>query len=383
MTPRPTIAFLFINGIHHVYHAAMTAMALSESQRDFRVLLVSSHREQTRVIEQIKARFPRAENEIVTLPEPIVFRYLNFINKAYPPPTGSLKKARRHLRDAVAIVSTSHATKRHCDKYGIVGPKHIYHCHGCGDGKYGFETSLQAFDLMLTPGPYYRQRLIDETRMPPEKLRVIGWPKLDLPVDGAALRKRLFTNNRPTVLYCPHWNPRLSSYREWGRDVLAYFSRSDKYNLIFAPHVQLRHWAYHYKYNTDLREYACDHLHVDWGSTASADTSYLRAADIYLGDVSSMVYEFVGVKPRPCVFLNTHGVKWRGDPNYRYWDMGPVVDSIAELDAKLTEAICGQGCIALQTERIREYLDLTAEPSSQRAARAVEEFARSQLAPAG
>jgi len=47
MTPRPSIAFLFINGIHHLCHAAMAVMARSECQRDFRVLLVSSHGVQT------------------------------------------------------------------------------------------------------------------------------------------------------------------------------------------------------------------------------------------------------------------------------------------------------------------------------------------------
>jgi hypothetical protein len=56
--------------------------------------------------------------------------------------------------------------------------------------------------------------------------------------------------------------------------------------------------------------------------------TYLRAADIYLGDVSSQVYEFL-LEPRPCIFLNAHGVSWRGDPSYLHWSLGRVVDRVA------------------------------------------------------
>ena len=40
-------------------------------------------------------------------------------------------------------------------------------------------------------------------------------------------------------------------------------------------------------------------LRFDPGSPASTDMTYTRAADIYLGDVSSQVYEFIA-EPRPC-----------------------------------------------------------------------------------
>ena len=57
--------------------------------------------------------------------------------------------------------------------------------------------------------------------------------------------------------------------------------------------------------------------------------TYMRAADIYLGDVSSQVYEFL-LEPRPCVYLNGHGVDWRDDPHYFHWTLGQVVDNVAE-----------------------------------------------------
>ena len=58
--------------------------------------------------------------------------------------------------------------------------------------------------------------------------------------------------------------------------------------------------------------------------------SYTLAADLYLGDVSSQVYEFCA-QPRPCVFVNAHGVSWKGDPHYAMWRFGEVVEEIDQL----------------------------------------------------
>ena len=58
--------------------------------------------------------------------------------------------------------------------------------------------------------------------------------------------------------------------------------------------------------------------------------TYTSGADLYLGDVSSQVYEFLRA-PRPCLFLNSHGVDWHDDPSYLHWHAGPVLDSPADL----------------------------------------------------
>src|SRR3546814_2965461 len=48
-------------------------------------------------------------------------------------------------------------------------------------------------------------------------------------------------------------------------------------------------------------------MHIDLGSERSIDMSYTGSADLYLGDVSSQVAEYL-YRPRPCVFLNAQGV---------------------------------------------------------------------------
>jgi hypothetical protein len=65
--------------------------------------------------------------------------------------------------------------------------------------------------------------------------------------------------------------------------------------------------------------------------------TYTGQGDIYLGDVSSQVYEFIA-RPRPCVFLNAHGVAWGDDPNYLFWRMGEVIDRIDDLLPALARA---------------------------------------------
>jgi hypothetical protein len=56
---------------------------------------------------------------------------------------------------------------------------------------------------------------------------------------------------------------------------------------------------------------------------------YTLGADIYCGDVSSQVYEFL-VEPKPCVFLNAHGADWHNDPNYPMWRLGEVASTPEE-----------------------------------------------------
>jgi hypothetical protein len=77
---------------------------------------------------------------------------------------------------------------------------------------------------------------------------------------------------------------------------------------------------------------------IDKGSHASADMTYIRAADIYLGDTSSQIYEFL-FEPRPCVFLNSHGVEWENNPSYLHWALGEVICNVeTELQTALERA---------------------------------------------
>jgi hypothetical protein len=98
--------------------------------------------------------------------------------------------------------------------------------------------------------------------------------------------------------------------------------------------------------------------------------TYTRYADIYLGDVSSQVYEFVR-QPRPTVFLNAHGVEdWPRDINYRHWMLGRVVDRLEDLPdalgARFTPDLAQRQCV-MSAATFHEEV----EPASRRGARAI------------
>ena len=78
-------------------------------------------------------------------------------------------------------------------------------------------------------------------------------------------------------------------------------------------------------------------IHVDTTSFNLIDQTYIKGADLYLGDGSSQVVEFVE-QPRPVVLLDPDRIAWEEDPRFSHWGLGQVVASVADLDRALTEA---------------------------------------------
>ncbi|CAN0494493.1 unnamed protein product, partial [Discosporangium mesarthrocarpum] len=237
--------------------------------------------------------------------------------------------------DAIVVPETNTTQLRSIPQLQHV--KLIRVCHGAGDqrGLGSFDDRLQEFDLVLVPGQKYSAELVSGGHVRPEKVAISGYTKFELAEPpGAAEARRFFANDRPIVLYNPHHRRDLSSWWSMGRKVLDYFYENPDYNLIFAPHVLLfkRPWG---KGAILPRRYQnAPNVLIDKGSLNSCDMSYMHAADIYMGDVSSQIYEFIR-RPRPCVFLNAHNVDHADDPSYASWKFGPVVRSADDLGPAL------------------------------------------------
>jgi CDP-glycerol glycerophosphotransferase (TagB/SpsB family) len=137
------------------------------------------------------------------------------------------------------------------------------------------------------------------------------------------------------VVYNPHFDQTVSSWRPMGLQVLDFFLENTDYNLIFAPHVVLFKHSARHRASLPAKYLGVPNIPIDKGSAASADMTYMLAADIYLGDVSSQVYEFL-LEPRPCIFLNGHHVSWQNDPHYFHWRLGQVV---ADVETELRPAL--------------------------------------------
>lgn len=259
--------------------------------------------------------------------------------------------------------------------------------HGAGDRSVSYHPDYTRFDRSFVAGRKVVDQLVAHG-VEPERLVVIGYPKFEN-IDLAA-RPRLFDNERPTIVYNPHFDPNLSSWYDHGPDILRWFASEagQRFNLIFAPHVMLFRKELHVspeygiaRRRPDIPEEArsAANILIDTDSPRLFDMTYTLAADAYLGDASSQIYEFL-VRPRPAFFIDARrDVKAEDDEWHLFWECGPVVRSVDALIALLPrmEAI-GANYRARQEELFAYTIDLGDRPASERAADAILEAISSQ-----
>jgi hypothetical protein len=155
-----------------------------------------------------------------------------------------------------------------------------------------------------------------------------------------------------------------------GERILDYFSTSDRYNLILAPHIRLPEFVPDFEQRV-ARFRDCPNIHIDATSFRLIDQSYINHADIYLGDGSSQVLEFAE-RPRPAIFLNPQQHDWECDPRFSHWTMGDVIDDLGALDSTLDQALARHGRYeAVQRAYVSRMMGSPAGLASQNAARVV------------
>lgn len=323
------IGFLFNHyAAHQVPHAVPFAFELSRIQPDLEVIIACSTANERRMAEMIGRLYPghRCRFQRLSL-GPVQW----LIDKAKS--RWKLKRKRFILehnldffRSLDALVTPERNALNLRSRFGLEDLKIIHTRHGAGDREGGFDARCAEFDFTLLPGQKYVDGLREHGFLGAHAM--VGWPKFEVMQALKPKAERFFDNDNPTVVYAPHFDERVSSWQTMGKDVLDMFAANPDYNLIVAPHVVLftrskRHDA------VMPRGYGRrPNILIDKGSRRSTDMTYLRAADIYLGDASSQVYEFLST-PRPCIFLNAHGAAWQDDPHYRHFHLGQVVDDVA------------------------------------------------------
>jgi hypothetical protein len=329
------IAFLYIAEAYQCYHAAAIALALAE-RPGVEVVNLFNDNETPHHLERI-----RRAHGADPLPEAPLHKSLLTQNLQKLKRLGMWKRMvmfdnRKQLNefDAILAVENSVAALR---PLGVQKPLMAYVPHGSGDRSRGFIKRIAAFDLVMPAGEKTARRMLDEGLITPETYALPGYVKLETASHIARTSKRLFVNDRPIVLYNPHKAPEFESWTRFIEPMIAAFSAQDEFNLIIAPHVK-----YFYRrtpqFRAEWEARSTDNILIDLGSDQSVDTSYSEMADIYIGDVSSQIYEFL-VRPRPCIFLNAHNIDWRDDPSFRNWLLGDVIDDPADLMDAVRNAI--------------------------------------------
>lgn len=328
------VAFLYIAEAYQCYHGAAVALQLA-ARTGWEVVNLFNDSETPHHLDRIAAAYGAAP-----LPQRRLRRSL---------PTRALQRIRMLgmfkdlvMRDNAAELNGYDAifavenTVAALQRLGVQRPKLIYSPHGFGDRARGFIPRIATFDFVLLAGTKTEARMLDAGLIRPGDYALTGSVKVETGERLASTLPLGFARPGPVVLYNAHKEPKLTSWHRFIEPLLAGFAREDAMNLLVAPHVKLfrRRSA---AVRAAWRARGTANVIVDPGSDRSVDTSYTAAADIYVGDVSSQVYEFLA-KPRPCVFLNAHGLDWRDDPSFAHWHLGDVVDDPADLMAAIRAA---------------------------------------------
>lgn len=375
------IGFLFNHDqTHQLAHALPIALELIANHPEVEVVIATSN---DRMTSEVRHLAMLAGVPVTPVQLSLKSRSVRLAARAFQAllPLSKICIYRENLdffRSLDALVVTEKTSLLLKSRYKLEKLKLIHTRHGAGDRAIGFEKASALFDHVLVSGPKIRDRLAAEAGVPREKMSMVGYPKFDTPPPRAELS--FSRPELPTILYNPHCSPHLSSWYRHGQAVLDYFLRDGRFNLIFAPHVMMFHRPFVVSIDKlrierpgkiDRRYFDAPNIHIDLGSRASTDMTYTNAADLYLGDVSSQVYEFLRT-PRPCLFIDSHETEWRDNPNYAHWQAGDVIRDVSRLGSAIDQALATHDRYRpAQKALFDSSFDLGVEPSSKRAARAI------------
>jgi hypothetical protein len=274
----------------------------------------------------------------------------------------ALRMHHREIGRYQVIVTTETTSSLLYDLPGFQS-KMIHLKHGAGDREGGYNPKHAHFDLTLVHGPKDKQRLIARGLATEDNCVVVGYGKFELTPPAPPQHRQ-----RRMALYNPHFDPAVSSWFSHGRKLVEAMGQIPEWDFVVAPHVKTR----------DRLGIRSRHANVaiDMGSVRSIDMTYLEQADIYIGEASSQVYEFIR-RPRPCIFLNFGQIDWREAENYAHWKFGQVIERPEDLRSALQRADELQpGYEAAQRAALAQSIDTNSELASERQARAILAFAR-------
>ncbi|PNU04243.1 glycosyl transferase [Novosphingobium guangzhouense] len=262
----------------------------------------------------------------------------------------------QRLRDA-AVILCAERTSTMLKRLPGDCPPILHIPHGAGDRAVGFEPRFRLFDHVMLAGRKDRDRLVEAGFVTAQDCTVTGPVKLATVLAGALAKPPLFDNGRPTILYNPHFSKKLSSIEAFGRRLVAAVVADGRYNLVVAPHVRLaKRWSAAKRREWEALAVAGQVI-VDLGSPRCNDMTYTLGADLYVGDVSSQVYEFLA-RPRPCLFVDAKGVAWQDSEDYAMWHFGEVIGADADPVAAIERAFATHGAyVQWQRERMAYTID--------------------------
>lgn len=373
--PKPVmkIAFIYIAEPYQCYHTASVASALA-ALPGFDVSEYCSFPETPTHLKRIRRALNAPDLPLRSFSRTWKTKLLHKARRLDRERLVLLKENVEELNGYDAVVATEY-TAGELRGMGLRGPKLILLMHGAGDRYVNDEHLVRAFDLTLMAGPKIETYFQERDLLREGASRLVGYPKFD--VFEAVGRENTVScgNDRPFALYNPHYQRALTSAPDCMLPLISGFRAQSTYDLVVAPHIKTFHRGFGFRERQWKRQEGPG-IVVDTGSSAMLDMTYTSQAALYIGDVSSQVYEFL-VRPRPCVFLNPKRLQWRDDPHFLHWTLGDVVEDSADLMPAIARAAERHEIYRPAQEKLfRETFGDATLGASQRAADAIADYVR-------
>ncbi len=329
------IGFLFIDKTYNIYHSLSIAIALAEYQiYEVHILCTPKNRP---LIEHYLAHFDCKSVQLKILRPHWHINIPHYLEIKFQLRPSIFFKYARYLQGFDALVCTIYDDLSLKKRFGPGAvPKFVFTNHGIPNRAYSFDAKVLDFDLYFILGDREKEMRKELKHLRPGNHATTGFLKYDLVKH--LVPRYYFPNDKPLVLYNPHWDRKFSSYYIFGQQILEFFAKQSRYNLIFAPHALIseRNWSLRFK----MMEYEqCDNIRIDLGSESSNNMAYTKAADVYLGDISSQAFEFLVAGARPCLFLDAHQLAEDRENRPLSWDLGPIIEEVKDLEQQLDQAI--------------------------------------------
>jgi hypothetical protein len=317
----PRIYFCYNQSIHHIYHSLFVAIELSNLQTKNEVMVFSTSREASAIIEK----------ELAVIPNRVKFIKVHHpgYNKTAFNANWFVFWCRLRMHNPMAVVVTDYFDN--VFRQLLLKTYWVYLPHGLINREFGSNPHIHDYDLVILPSDRDYQEM--EKRIGRLKNTVVaGYAKLDYFHYHQLSKPKLFKETKPIVIYNPHFDEQLSSFYDQGQELLKALSATGKYNVIFMPHPDL---ASKYPALVNLARQLTKVIVVD---RPSINLDYFSVADLYITDVSSSVFEWLYFH-KPALFFNTKKADWRHSQYYPSWILGAVAEDIPVLLAAVGQAL--------------------------------------------
>jgi len=309
----PRIYFCYNQSIHHIYHSIFIAIELSNLQKRYEVVVLSTSREASKIIAE----------ELSSIPNNVTFikiRHLGY-NRIDYNINWFVFLCRIRMHRPAAIILTDYFDN--VFRQLLLKTFWVYVSHGAKSRTYGYDSHIKDYDLVIVPGERVQEQIQKRIGML-DNCVMVGYSKIDYFCYHQGKPLQLFKDLKPVILYNPHFEKEISSFFDNGIDLLKSLSKTDKYNIIFMPHPDLAR-----KYSRLLNS-AVGLPNVVIVALPQINLDYMAISNLYITDVSSAVFEWLYFN-KPALFFNTKRIDWQNNRYYFYWTCGQVVEDVSEM----------------------------------------------------